>query len=974
MSKGRNSFLLLLMVIGLTAASLVAIALRPAVLGLDLQGGVEVILEGRPTAESPVTDAALERSVEVIRNRVDAFGVAEPEIQTQGTDQIVVALPGLEEPGSVVSDLIKPAQLAFYDQEANQVGEAGFTTNLYEAVTRAQKTRVEDPRRGAETLYAFRKSDRTLVAGPVTVAPGTERSEAVEELRGLVRDRDVLWRNVTVEAVPKGLTLVTEPLLETRQGNGAVQYTIYQDRKGLTGRDITEASQTREVSSAGAGEPIVTMQFTGAGRDKFQEITQTLAIRGQTVGTPQHFAIVLDGELISAPQIDYEEFPFGIDGSNGATIQGGFTAESAQTLADQLNSGAIPINLVPISQKQVSATLGEESLRQALIAGIIGLILVLAFLIVYYRFLGVVAAGALLIYAALFYAVVVLWPITLTLPGIAGVILTIGISADANIVIFERVREEARAGKAPAQALAAGYRKGIAAIIDANVVTLATAVLVFLFATAGPRGFAFTLGVGVLLSLFTAVVATRAVFGVLLGSRMLRDDKVMALSQGRTFRVDWVGKWKLWAVLSTVPVIFGLVWLGFSGLNLGLDFESGTRISTSFERPVTEDGLRGTFAELGFGEAKIQATTETIRGEEIEGFQVQTESLSAAQQEDVLRELEERYGIDRDTFTLDQVGPTFGEQIIRNAINAVILSLIVVALYLIVRFEYKLALPAMLTVIHDVALCIGIYAVTGREVTSATVAALLTVLGYSLYDVVIVFDRIRENVPLMRGARYRDIVNRSVNEVFTRSLITSLTTLVPVLALFFFGGETLKDFSFALLVGILAGGISSIIIAAPLAAFWKEREPDQKKRRARAERRRQLAEADADIVDVEALARAEEALQAEFGPGVAPAPAPALGSGRPDDDEDARVVRAVEVRDAADDDVEEAGYEPVADGDADGADGADGEAVRAGTGDGRSGDGEAPAPGEAEPPRTPRAPRPDPARPRRHQNVQRRRR
>ncbi|HWH14522.1 MAG TPA: protein translocase subunit SecD [Miltoncostaeaceae bacterium] len=957
MSKGRNSFLLLLMVIGLTAASLVAIALRPAVLGLDLQGGVEVVLEGRPTAESPVTEAALERSVEVIRNRVDAFGVAEPEIQTQGTDQIVVALPGLEEPGTVVSDLIKPAQLAFYDQEANQVGEAGFTTNLHEAVTRAQRTRVEDPSRGAETLYAFRAANNRLVAGPVTVAPGTTRAEALEELRGLVRDRDVPWRQIEVESVPRGLTLVTEPLLTTRQGSGAVQYTIYQDRKALTGRDITEASQTREVTSAGAGEPIVTMQFTSAGRDKFREITQNLAIRGQTVGTPQHFAIVLDGQLISAPQIDYTEFPFGIDGSNGATIQGGFTTESAQTLASQLNSGAIPINLVPVSQKQVSATLGAESLRQALIAGIVGLILVLAFLVAYYRLLGVVAAGALMVYAALFYAVVVMWPITLTLPGIAGVILTIGVAADANIVIFERIREESRSGKPPAQALSAGYRKGIAGILDANVVTLATAILVFLFATAGPRGFAFTLGIGVVLSLFTAVVATRAVFGVLLGSRLLRDEKVMALSGGRTFRIDWVGKWKLWAVLSTVPVIFGLVWLGFSGLNLGLDFESGTRISTSFERPVTEDGLRTTFSELGFDQAKIQATTERVRGEDVQGFQIQTQSLSAEQQEDVLRELDARYGIDRDTYSLDQVGPTFGEQIIRNAIQAVILSLIVVALYLIIRFEYKLALPAMLTVVHDVALSIGIYAVTGREVTAATVAALLTILGYSLYDVVIVFDRIRENTPLMRGARYRDVVNRSVNEMFTRSIITSFTTLVPVLALYFFGGPTLHDFSFALLVGILSGGVSSIIIAAPLAAWWKEREPDQKKRRAREERRRLLAEADADIVDVEALARAEEALQAEMTTGSPPVPALEPGGEEP---VRRGVVEAVEARDADDEDLDEAVYEPVT---PSGGDGAPPEEPEAAPGDGDGTATERPA-----------RPRPDPSRPRRHQNVQRRRR
>lgn len=950
MSKGRRPLLMLLMVIGLTAASLVAIALRPTVLGLDLQGGVEVILEGRPTAESPVTPEAIERSVEVIRSRVDSFGVAEPEIQTQGDNQIVVALPGVDNPETVVTDLIKPAQLAFYDFQENVEGNP--SRNLYQTVKRAQRIEPDDPSRGAETLYAFRKSNNRPVAGPVTVTEG-ERPRAVAELRQDVEAEGVRWDQVKVESVPKGLVVVSEEqrVLETREDSPTrTVYYIFQDDPGLTGRDITSARQLRDVS--GTGEPIVTMDFTDAGQDKFQEITQGLALRGASTQELQSFAIVLDGQLISNPTVDFRQYPNGIDGSNGAQIQGNFSVESARTLASQLNSGAIPIRLEPISQKRVSATIGEESLRQSLIAGIVGLILVQLFLIAYYRFLGIIACMGLLIYAALFYAAVVLVPITLTLPGIAGVILTIGVAADANIVIFERVREEARSGKTPAAALSAGYRKGIAAIIDANIVTLLTAAIVFLFATGGPRGFAFTLAIGVILSLFTAVIGTRAIFGVLLGSRLMRDEKIMGLKQGRVPTFDWVGRWKLWLVLSTVPVIFGLVWVGYTGLNLGLDFESGTRISSTFERSVSETDLRETMADLGFPNAKIQSTSESVGGQDVEGFQIQTESLSPEDQTRVERALDEAYGFNEDTFTLEQVGPTFGEQIIRNAIQAIILSFIVVALYLIVRFEYKLALPAMVSVVHDVALCIGVYAVTGREVTSATVAALLTILGYSLYDVVIVFDRIRENVPYMRGARYRDIVNRSVNETFTRSVITSLTTLLPVLALFFFGGDTLADFSFALLVGVLSGSISSIVIAAPLASFWKEREPAERKRQAKAERKARLSSADADVVDVAVLARAERALQDEF------AGRPALPAEVAETAPQATLVVQDDEKERGpepDDGLDEAEYEPL----------------------------DAPAPGDQT---EPDGPQPDPApaapatgterppRERRHRNVQRRRR
>jgi SecD/SecF fusion protein len=949
MSKGRRPLLMLLMVIGLTAASLVAIALRPAVLGLDLQGGVEVILEGRPTAESPVTPEAIERSVEVIRSRVDAFGVAEPEIQTQGSDQIVVALPGVDNPQRVVTDLIKPAQLAFYDFQENVEGNP--SPNLYQTVKRAQRIDPENPRRGAETLYAFRKGTNRLVAGPVIVTEG-ERREALVELREDVEAADVRWNQVNVESVPRGLVVVSEtrPVLETRpDGAQRTEYYIFQDNRGLTGRDITGARQLRDVS--GSGDPIVTMDFTDAGQDKFQEITQGLALRGSSTGELQSFAIVLDGLIVSNPTVDYRDYPNGIDGSNGAQIQGNFTVDSARTLANQLNSGAIPIRLEPISQKRVSATIGEESLRKSLIAGIVGLILVALFLIGYYRFLGVIACLGLLIYAALFYAAVVLVPITLTLPGIAGVILTIGVAADANIVIFERVREEARAGKSAGAALSAGYRKGIAAIIDANIVTLLTAAIVFLFATGGPRGFAFTLAIGVILSLFTAVIGTRAIFGVLLGSRLMRDDKVMSLNAGRVPRFDWVGRWKLWLVLSTAPVIIGLVWLGATGLNLGLDFESGTRISTTFEREVSETDLRETMADLGFPNAKIQETQETVGGREVTGFQIQTESLNPEEQTRVERELDAAYGFNEDTLSLEQVGPTFGEQVIRNAIQAIILSFIVVALYLIIRFEYKLALPAMVSVVHDVALCIGVYAVTGREVTSATVAALLTILGYSLYDVVIVFDRIRENVPYMRGARYRDIVNRSVNETFTRSCITSLTTLLPVLALFFFGGETLSDFSFALLVGVLSGSISSIVIAAPLASFWKEREPAERKRQARDRKRALASTADADVVDVAVLQRAEQALHDEFAgrpAGVLEAPETAQATLAPPEPVDAP---------QPEDDVDEAAYEAFDTVPGDGTPEPDG-----GDGDGRA--------TETAPPRA----QDRPARERRHRNVQRKRR
>jgi len=863
MSRRRRSLLLLTLVLGLTLASLVAIALRPVVLGLDLRGGVQVILQGKPTADSQVTSQSIQRSVDIINNRVNAFGVSSPSIQTLGTDEISVQLPGVKNPDAVVTNLIKPAQLAFYDYE-NNVVTTSPSSSLYDTVIKAQTTHVNDPTQGAETLYAFDKTTHANTAGPEPITVGETRDQAVTALRDTVEGAGLNWSNQVVESVPKGLTIVSQQeTLATRQSQGVSTYQIFQDRPALTGADISSASVLANFGNGGTGQPVVTLSFTGKGATDFTDVTRTLAERGRIQQSNQSFAIVLDGQLISNPIVDYTQYPTGIDASNGAQIQGNFSQSSASTLADQINSGALPIRLVPISESQVSATLGSQSLHEGLIAGLTGLVLVLIFLIAYYRLLGVVAAFGLMIYAALFYAVVVLWPITLTLPGIAGVILTIGISADANVVIFERVREEARAGKSPAAALSAGYRRGIAAIIDANVVTLATAIIVFMFATAGPKGFAFTLGIGVLISLFTAVVATRAIFGVLLDSKIIREDRLMALKQGRVFKFDWVGHWRWWVAISTIPVGIGLIWLSIFGLNLGLDFTSGTRLSTALERPASEASLQQTVANAGFPNATVQTFTQKVQGKTVDGVQIETKALDQTQIRDLRQALDAKYGVNTATFNLDVVGPTFGRQVIQNAIYAIILSFIAVLIYLIIRFEYRLALPAMLSVVHDVLLSLGVYAITGRTVTSDTVAALLTILGYSLYDVVIVFDRIRENVPLMRGSRYRDIVNRSINETITRSVITTMTTLIPVLCLFIFGGSELQDFSFALLVGILSGGVSSIVIAAPLAAWWKERQPEHRKQQAKRAKRMRIDETrDADVVDVAVLERAERGVMA----------------------------------------------------------------------------------------------------------------
>lgn len=857
MSARRRSLIFLLVILGLIAGSVVAVVMKPTVLGLDLQGGVEVTVQCQPTPESACDANAIQRSIDIIRNRVDRFGTKEPEIQKEGSDRINVALPGAEDP-SVVVDLVKPAQLFFYDYEANvrQTGQ-----DLYALAKQASKL---PPVAGGRppVFYLFKKTgDHKLLAGPESaVNPARAKESLLSSFQGKVPP------GAEIVEVPRGYIIFSEEQTTPRKNQPDLvqkNYQLFTNKPGLVGDDVDKASQSFDQQAG--GEPIVTINFTGSGQTKFRDITRDLARRGARVGANQSFASVLDGEIITRPTVDYQRYPSGIDPSNGVQINGNFSVGEARKLADQINSGALPVTLKVISQRTVSATLGKQSLRQGLVAALIGLGLVMIFLVAYYRLLGVIAAFALLVYALFLFAVIELVPITLTLPGIAGIILTIGVASDANVIVFERAREEARAGRSAHAAVAAGYKKAFSAIIDANLVTLLTALILFMFSTAGVKGFAFSLFVGVLLSLFTAYLMTRAVFGVFGDSKPFQNPKLTGIDMREPkWKFDFVGHWKLWLSISFVPLLLGTIVIAVNGFNLGLDFESGTRITTAFIKPADESAVRATFADLGLGDAKIQATTTTIAGKQVRGFQIQTRSLDSEPQKlaDVRSTLDRKFQIDTRTFQIESVGPTFGREILRKAAWAIGLSFLLIIVYLTIRFEIRLALPALASVVHDVWLTLSIYSLTGREITSATVAALLTILGYSLYDVVIVFDRIRENVPLMRRATYREIVNRSVHETLTRSIITAGLTLLPVVVLLLFGGPTLKDFAFALTIGLLSGGLSSIAISAPLAALWKEHEPEGKKREAKAARR-QAQGFDDDIVDAAVLARAEAALDAQ---------------------------------------------------------------------------------------------------------------
>jgi SecD/SecF fusion protein len=646
-----------------------------------------------------------------------------------------------------------------------------------------------------------------------------------------------------VVKVPQGTIVVSEKPNDTKGQvieSAEPGWFALNDDPALSGTEITRPKQESDEF----GQPNVTFGFTDDGRKNFQEVTRTIAQRGaaSAIGpsstesaeaTSGHFAVVLDNEVKTRPIINYAQNPDGIDGRTGAQISGGFSSISdAQDLAAFLQRGALPINLNLISQSQVSATLGSEALHDGIKAGLIGLALTIIFLLIFYRFLGFVAVSAIAAYGIIFFALIKLIPITLTLPGIAGLVLTIGVTADSNIVIFERIKEEVRAGRSMSNAIAAGYRKGIATIIDANVVTLLTAFVLFVLATAGVKGFAFVLGVGTIVSLLTAVVFTQALLGTMSRSRLLRSPSALGVSNdGIRWHFNFIGASRWFFSISGVILIVGALALATKQLNLGIDFESGTRVEVALVKTTDEEGVRETLENVGISGGEVQKESNPGLGDN--AFLIQSETLEPGEINEMQKELEKEFGIVANGFDSTSVGPTFGKTVANSARNALIFSLLIICAYIAFRFDPKFAVPVLIAIFHDILITAGIYSLTGREVSSGTVAAFLTILGYSLYDTIIVFDRIRENMPRMPRAAFSQIVNRSMSEVLTRSLATSFTTLLSVVCLLIFGGATLQDFAFAMMVGIISGTYSSIFIASPVLTAWKEREPGFVRRRER---------------------------------------------------------------------------------------------------------------------------------------------
>lgn len=543
----------------------------------------------------------------------------------------------------------------------------------------------------------------------------------------------------------------------------------------------------------------VSLEFDSEGAQLFDNLAG--------VNKGNRLAILLDGDVQSAPVLQQDHF-------NGrAQITGHFTEQEARDLASALeNPLRVPVQIEAVNK--VSATLGADSVKSGVYAGIGGLVLVCIFILIYYRFAGLIALFGLIVNFALLLGMMAMFGFVLTLPGIAGIILTIGMAIDANVLIYERLREEMAAGKSIAAALNGAYEKAFTAIFDANLTTLITSIILFIEASGSVKGFAVTLTLGIIASMFSSLLFTRTIFRWLVEGNLLKRIRMLDIIPKKRF--DFLGKRHIAVGVSLFLIIGSVVVFAIRGQNnLGIDFRGGDLMAISSASPVSIDDARKVVNSIGMsGDAVIQmerqGTSEqiTFRSPVGTSGKILTALQNAYPQKGIVSSTEQ------------SVGARIGMEFAKQAGWALLLGMIGILVYVTLRFEFSFALGALVAVIHDVVITIGLFSITGRELSLVMIGAILTIAGYSINDTIVVFDRIRETLKSGSGGSIQSLMNNAINETLGRTILTGGTTLLSVAALFVFGGTVLRDFAFAILAGILIGTYSSVFVASPIVLWW----------------------------------------------------------------------------------------------------------------------------------------------------------
>lgn len=717
-----------------------------------------IILTLKSEKKDYIRTHSVEQSLEIIRNRIDQFGVTEPVIIRQGEDEIVIQLPGVRDPKRAMKLLGDTAQLEFkIVAEPAGLNLAGL---VYEAEKSGQWKKGEDRKKLARALQAKLPSD-TSIYFEKNIDPQTK----VETVTPLLLENKVL----------------------------------------MTG-DMVKDAQVR--IGGNFNEPYVSLDLTGRGGKIFGQITE------KNVG--RRMAIVLDDNVRSAPVI--RERILG----GSAQISGSFTHEEASDLAIVLRVGALPAPVDIIQNMTVGASLGQDSINKGLMSGIFGTILVIGFMLIFYRTSGVIANSALFLNILFLFAGLAILNATLTLPGIAGIVLSIGMAVDSNVLIFERIREELALGKSVRSSIDGGFDKAFLSIMDSQVTTLITAVALFMFGTGPIKGFAITLSLGILFNLFTALTCSEMMFDVLNYFRPIKKIKYLRLIQKPNF--DYLKIRNITFIISGVTAAIGVIAMiqfARGHANMGVDFSGGSMLNYQASVPFNLSEVRKAFNHNNFEGIDLQ---EVEDGSRLLVKVKKSEEILSGVSEKITSILTKE--LPEQKFVLEgqsEIGSSVSSTLREKALLAIVLSLGGIVLYLAVRFDLRFGVAGMIATLHDVFCVIGICWLLNMEMNLLIVTALLTLAGYSINDSVVVFDRIRENIHKYQEKPLDEVINLSVNEVLSRTVVTGTTTLLVLLALYFMGGSVIHDFSLVLLVGILIGTYSSIFVASPILTLMPEK-------------------------------------------------------------------------------------------------------------------------------------------------------
>ena len=703
-------------------------------LGLDLQGGTSFLVRlvspvpedgGKPR---PITPDMQEQAVEAIRKRVDEFGVSEPVITKQGTDHILVQIPGLS-----------TSQIETARQQLQRVAKLEF--------------RLVHP--GNDQLT------RQIEAGTAFTPPG----------------------------------YVLLPYVDNRLAKP--EKLLVKRRPELTGQDVARA---RPVFEQRGYE--VSLSLTRAGAEAFRRVTRD--------NINNRLAIVLDNEVVSAPTIQ-SEIPNG-----QASITGNFTADEAKNLASVMEN---PLQTpVAIDEtRTVSATLGQDSIFRGIAAGLAGLAATLIFVLIYYRAAGLVAFIGLAVNGILLFGAMSLFGFVLTLPGIAGIILTIGMAIDANVLIYERLREELEHGKNLKPAVNTAYRKAFSAIVDSNLTTLLKVAILFWLGSGPVKGFAITLTIGIIASMFSALLVTRNIFNWAIKLNLIKQISMLHLIKSKSF--DFLGKWRPALIGSLVLLAASVGAFAIRGGSMfNIDFTGGDFVLLKSSVEVPEAQVRNELGKIGLGNAVIQEEASQQQNQIAHFISIRSPFGTADKISNQLKQGFPNAGLSVERS--EGVGPIMGTQLATTSLFALGIAIIGILIYVTIRFEFSFAIGTIVAMLHDLVITLGIFVMAGREFSLVMVGAILTIAGYSINDKIVVFDRIREGLRSGRKGSIQYLMNASINETLSRTILTSGVTLICMLSLLIFGGPVLADFAFTNVVGVIVGTYSSIFIAAPIVLWW----------------------------------------------------------------------------------------------------------------------------------------------------------